>query len=138
MSSINKAILVGNMGAEIEVRTTQSGTKVGSLRIATSKKIKDQDRTQWHNVVIWDERKIDYLERFSKTGTKVYIEGEIETRKYTDKNDVEKYITEIILGKFDSKCLILANGRDEAKPSSGGGRDDQAPPAEGFDDEVPF
>ena len=136
MSSINKAILVGNMGADIEVRSTQSGTKVGNLRIATSKKIKDQDRTQWHNVIIWDERKIDYLERFSKTGTKVYVEGEIETRKYTDKAGVEKYITEIVLGKFDSKVLILANGREEAKQPSAGS---DAPPAEeGFTDEVPF
>ena len=135
MSSVNKAILVGNMGADIEVRTTQSGIKVGNVRIATSKKVKDQDRTQWHNVILWDDRKIDYLERFSKTGTKVYIEGEIETRKYTDKAGVEKYITEIVVGKFDSKVLILANGRgnDEVKQPSAA-----EPQAEGFDDEVPF
>lgn len=136
MSSVNKAILVGNMGGDIEVRTTQSGIKVGNMRIATSKKVKDQDRTQWHNVILWDDRKIDYLERFSKTGTKVYIEGEIETRKYTDKNGVEKYITEIVVGKFDSKVLILANGRsnDEVKQPSAAAE----PQAEGFDDEVPF
>lgn len=131
MSSINKAILVGNMGKDIEVRTTQSGTKVGKFSLATSKKIKDQERTQWHNVIVWDERKIDYLERFSKTGTRLYVEGEIETRKY-EKDGRDNYITEIVLGKFDSKVLIVSNGREEAKQPS------EAAPEPELNDEVPF
>lgn len=132
---LNKAILIGNMGADIEVKPLTEG-KMGKLRLATSKKVKGEDRTQWHNVIIWDEKKVDYLASYAKTGTKIYVEGEIETRQY-EQDGQKKWITEIVVGRFDSKVQILAGGRS---PEEAGMADRPVANAHDPDmhDEIPF
>ena len=137
MSSVNKAILVGNMGADIEAKPMSNGGMMGKFGFATSKKVKGEDKTTWHNVVVWDDKKVEYLQKYAKTGTKLYIEGEIETRSY-EQDGTKKYITEIVVGRFDSRIQILGNGRgnDEVVKPAGPGAD--AKPSYGIDDEVPF
>ncbi|MDZ5648461.1 single-stranded DNA-binding protein [Nitrospirillum sp. BR 11828] len=115
--SVNKVILIGNLGKEPEVRSMQNGGKVCNLRIATSETWKDrnsgerQERTQWHQVVIFNEALIGVAERFLKKGSKVYIEGQLETRKWTDQSGQEKYTTEVVLRPFRGELTML-EGRD--------------------------
>ncbi len=153
--SVNKVILVGNLGRDPEVRTFQNGGKVCNFSIATSESWKDRqtgerkENTQWHNVVIKNENLITIAERYLKKGSKVYIEGRIETRKYTDKDGAEKYTTEIVLPPFRGELTMLdgAGGRDSgALPANDyDGGSISAPKAASrggampeLDDEVPF
>jgi single-strand DNA-binding protein len=111
--SVNKVILVGNLGADPEVRSMQSGDKVVNLSIATSESWKDknsgekQERTQWHRIVIWNQNLVTVAERYLKKGAKVYIEGQLETRKWTDQSGVEKYSTEVVLRPFRGELTML-------------------------------
>src|SRR5579864_5861218 len=104
--SVNKVILVGNLGRDPEVRSTQDGTKIVNLALATSETWNDRasgerkERTEWHRVVIFNERLADVAERFLRKGAKVYVEGALQTRKWTDPSGVEKYSTEVVLGRF--------------------------------------
>jgi single-strand DNA-binding protein len=126
--SVNKVILIGNLGRDPEVRSMQSGSKVCNLRIATSETWKDrnsgerQERTQWHQVVIFNENLIGVAERFLKKGSKVYIEGQLETRKWTDQSGQEKYSTEVVLRPFRGE-LTLLDGRGEGGGMGAGGGD---------------
>src|ERR1700688_633266 len=101
--SVNKVILVGNLGKDPEIRNTQDGSKICNLTIATSETWNDRasgerkERTEWHRVVIFNERLADVAERFLRKGRKVYLEGALETRKYTDQSGQEKYTTEVVL-----------------------------------------
>ena len=121
---INKVILVGNLGADPEVRSFQNGGKVVNLRIATSENWKDrntgerQERTEWHTVAIFSEGLAGVAERFLKKGSKVYLEGQIETRKYTDKDGQERETTEIVLGRFRGELTLL-----DSRGGGGGGAD---------------
>ncbi|MDE1146323.1 MAG: single-stranded DNA-binding protein [Azospirillaceae bacterium] len=115
--SVNKVIIIGNLGKEPEIRSMQNGGKVCNLRIATSETWKDrnsgerQERTQWHQVVIFNEALIGVAERFLKKGSKVYLEGQLETRKWTDQSGQEKYTTEIVLRPYRGELTML-DGRE--------------------------
>jgi single-strand DNA-binding protein len=115
--SVNKVILIGNLGKDPEVRSMQNGGKVCNLSVATSESWKDKmsgerkERTEWHRVVIFNENLISVAERFLKKGSKVYLEGQIETRKWADQAGVEKYSTEVVLRPFRGE-LTLLDGRE--------------------------
>ena len=119
MSSVNKVILVGNLGADPDVRTMQSGDKVVNLSVATSESWKDKatgerkERTEWHRVVVFNKGLIDVCDRYLKKGAKIYIEGQVETRKWQDQaTGQDKYTTEIVLRPYKSEIVML-----DSKPS---------------------
>ena len=111
--SVNKVILVGNLGRDPEVRSMNSGDKVCNLSVATSESWNDkntgerQERTEWHRVVIFDQRLIDVCEKYLKKGSKLYIEGQLQTRKWTDQQGIEKYSTEVVLQRFRGELTML-------------------------------
>lgn len=123
--SVNKVILVGNLGADPEIRRLNSGEPVANLRIATSESWKDRqsgerkDKTEWHSVVIFNENLAKVAEQYLKKGAKVYIEGQLQTRKWTDQQGNDKYTTEIVLQKFRGELQML-DSRGEGGGSSGG------------------
>jgi single-strand DNA-binding protein len=125
--SVNKVILVGNLGRDPEIRSTQDGTKVANLSVATSESWRDKssgerrEKTEWHRVVIFNERLVDVAERFLKKGSKLYIEGQLQTRKWTDQSGAEKYTTEVVLQRFRGELTML-DGKGEG--GGGGGGDD--------------
>lgn len=148
--SINKVILVGNLGRDPEVRHTTSGSKIVHLSVATSDVWKDkngerQEKTEWHRVVIFNANLADFAERALKKGSKVYVEGALQTRKFTDSNGVDKFSTEIVLGSFRGELVVLEGRADsnntpegtEASPDAGWDSNNTAKP-ETFDDEIPF
>ncbi|RJL05934.1 single-stranded DNA-binding protein [Paracoccus aestuarii] len=127
--SVNKVILIGNLGQDPEVRSFQNGGKVVNLRIATSETWKDrntgerQERTQWHTVAIFSEPLGKVAEQYLKKGSKVYIEGQLETRKWQDQSGADRYSTEVVLRPFRSE-LTLLDGRSGGQGGGmGGGRD---------------
>ena len=130
--SVNKVILVGNLGRDPEVRTAQDGSKIVNLSIATSETWKDRssgerkEKTEWHRVVIFNPNLADIAERYLKKGSTAYIEGSLQTRKWTDKDGAEKYSTEIILSRFNG-VLTLLGGRDGGGSSGGGDYGSSAP-----------
>ncbi|MAK98048.1 MAG: single-stranded DNA-binding protein [Citromicrobium sp.] len=121
--SLNKVMLIGNLGADPEIRSFQNGGKVANLRIATSEQWKDrntgerQERTEWHTVAIFSEGLVNVVERFLKKGSKVYIEGKLQTRKWQDQNGQDRYSTEVVLRGFDGTLTML----DGPQGGSGGG-----------------
>ena len=134
--SVNKVILVGNLGRDPESRSFQNGGKVVNLRIATSEQWKDRttgerrDKTEWHSVAIFSEGLANVAEKYLRKGSKVYLEGQLQTRKWTDNAGVEKYSTEVVLQGFDAKMVLLdrpdgggggMGGGDRGGMSSGGG-----------------
>ena len=148
MASVNKVILVGNLGKDPEVRTTQDGTKIVNLTLATSETWNDRasgerkERTEWHRVVIFNDRIGDVAERFLRKGRKVYIEGALQTRKWTDQSGQEKYTTEVVIGRFRGELVLLDSARGEDGGASagssggdeggyGGGRSSAPRPASG-------
>ncbi len=124
--SVNKVILIGNLGRDPEVRVAQSGSKIVNVSIATSESWTDKssgerrEKTEWHRVVIFDDRLADVAEKYLRKGSKVYIEGALQTRKWTDNTGQEKYTTEVVLQRFRGSLTML-DGR-----SSGGGVDSGA------------
>jgi single-strand DNA-binding protein len=149
--SVNKVILVGNLGRDPEVRRLTSGDPVVNLSIATSESWRDKasgerkEKTEWHRVVIFNENLAKVAENYLKKGSKVYLEGALQTRKYTDKDGAEKYSTEIVLQKFRGELVMLDGRSGEgggerpvmADASSGGGARSFQRGAE-LDDEIPF
>ena len=111
--SINKVILVGNVGRDPEIRSMNSGDRVCNLSLATSERWKDrntgdqQERTEWHRVVIFDQKLVDVCEKYVKKGSKLFIEGQLQTRKWTDQQGVEKYSTEVVLQRFRGELTML-------------------------------
>ena len=124
--SVNKVILVGNLGKDPEIRTLNSGERVANLSLATSEQWRDKssgerkEKTEWHRVVIFNEGLAKVAEQYLKKGSTVYIEGQLQTRKYTDKDGVEKYSTEVVLQGFNS-TLTMIGGRGGAGEGAGGG-----------------
>ncbi|MDR3532172.1 MAG: single-stranded DNA-binding protein [Rhodopila sp.] len=122
--SVNKVILVGNLGKDPEVRSTQDGSKIVNLTLATSETWNDRasgerkERTEWHRVVIFNDRTADVAERFLKKGAKIYVEGSLQTRKWTDQQGQERYTTEVVIGRFNGQLTML-DGR--AGGGEGGG-----------------
>ena len=150
--SVNKVILIGNLGRDPEVRTTQGGDKVVNLSVATSDRWKDKttgeprERTEWHRVVIFNDRLGDVAEKYLRKGSKVYLEGQLQTRKWTDQSGVEKYTTEVVLQRFRGELTMLdskgdtgmgaVEGPDEGAPSRGAAPARRA--ENELDDEIPF
>ena len=124
--SVNKVILVGNLGKDPEVRNTQSGSKVVSFPLATSDTWNDRqsgerrERTEWHRVVIFNERAGDVAERFLRKGRKVYIEGELRTRKWTDQGGQEHYTTEVVIDRFRGELVLIDSNRGNSDEGEGG------------------
>ena len=127
--SVNKVILVGNLGRDPEVRNTQDGAKIVNLALATSETWNDKasgerkERTEWHRVVIFNDRVADVAERFLKKGAKIYVEGSLQTRKWTDQGGQERYTTEVVIGRFNGQLTMLDGraGGDSGGGYSGGG-----------------
>ena len=127
--SVNKVILVGNLGRDPEVRSSQDGTKIVNLSIATSERWKDRmsgeprERTEWHRVVIFNENLGRIAEQYLRKGSSVYVEGQLQTRKWTDQQGVEKYTTEVVLGRFRGELTLLGGRGDSGGygDSMGGG-----------------
>ena len=121
--SVNKAILIGNLGRDPEIRSTQDGTKIANFSVATSENWRDRstgerrERTEWHRVVIFDEKLSEVAEKYLRKGSKIYIEGQIQTRKWQDQSGQEKYTTEVVLNRFRGTLTMLDSRRD----SEGGG-----------------
>lgn len=164
--SVNKVILVGNLGRDPEVRTMQDGNPVVNLSVATSENWRDKntgerrDKTEWHRVVIFNENLAKVAQNYLKKGSKVYVEGQLQTRKWTDQSGVEKYSTEVVLQRFRGELTMLdgrnegagggfsdnqsgyGGGQSQGGQSQGGGfGGGQAAPAGGaadLDDEIPF
>lgn len=150
--SVNKAIIVGNLGRDPETRNTQSGGKIVNLTVATSESWNDKgsgdrkERTEWHRVVIFNDRLADVAERFLRKGRKVYVEGQLQTRKWTDQSGQERYSTEIVLDRFRGELTLLDNNRDgdegqsnrPAPQRQGGQQSRQTAPADDLNDEIPW
>lgn len=152
--SVNKVILVGNLGADPEVKAMNSGDKVVNLRIATSESWRDKtsgerkEKTEWHRVVIFNENLGKVAEQYLKKGAKVYLEGQLQTRKWTDKDGQERYSTEVVLQRFRGELVMLdARGGGAAGGATGGERTERAPAGgsqreefstSDLDDEIPF
>lgn len=125
--SVNKAIIIGNVGKDPEVRSTQGGKKVVTLSIATSETWKDrnsgerQERTEWHRVVIFNERLAEVAEKYVRKGTKVHVEGALQTRKWTDQSGAEKFTTEIVLQAFRGELTLLDGKSGGDAPDVGDG-----------------
>lgn len=120
MSSVNKVILVGSVGKDPEIRSFQNGGKVASFSVATSEGWKDKasgekkQRTEWHRISVFNEHTISVVERFVKKGSKVYLEGQLETRKWVDKDGAEKYSTEVVLRPFKGELTLLDGPKKES------------------------
>lgn len=149
MSSVNKAILIGNLGRDPEVRKMNSGDSVVSFSLATTESWRDKasgerkDRTEWHNVVIFNENLGRVAEQYCKKGSKIYIEGQLQTREYTDKDGNQRRITEIVLQRFRGELTLLdsAKSRDDAPgrtTPAANVRSGRQPAAAMIDDEIPF
>ena len=158
MASVNKVILVGNLGRDPEVRSTQDGLKIVNLSLATSESWRDKnsgerrERTEWHRVVIFNEKLGEVAEKFLKKGSKIYVEGALQTRKWTDQGGQERYSTEVVLQRFRGELTML-DGKGGGGPGGGGGGGGGGDMGEGFsepasggrsggggdlDDDIPF
>src|SRR4051812_46499747 len=131
--SVNKVILVGNLGRDPEIRSTQDGIRIANLNLATSESWRDRnsgerkERTEWHRVVIFNERLVEIAEKYLRKGSKIYVEGALQTRKWTDQQGQEKYSTEVVLQKFRGELTMLdgaAGGRGQTGGASEGGYDE--------------
>ncbi len=143
--SVNKVILVGNLGRDPESRSFQNGGKVVNLRLATSEQWKDKsgerkERTEWHSVAIFNEGLCGIAERFLRKGSKVYIEGQLQTRKWTDNAGVEKFSTEVVLQGFNGVLTLLDPPKGGDQGGGWDGTTDKAYSADAgdLDDDVPF
>ena len=163
--SVNKVILVGNLGQDPEVRSFQNGGRVCNLRLATSENWKDRDsgerreRTQWHSIAIFSEPLVRVAEQYLRKGSKIYVEGQLETRKWQDQNGQDRYTTEVVLRPYRSELTMLdgrSGGEGGGFGGGGGGGSygggggggygggqggpgrDMGPPAGNMDDDIPF
>jgi single-strand DNA-binding protein len=146
--SVNKVILVGNLGRDPDVRRLSSGEPVVNLSVATSESWRDKasgerkERTEWHRVVIFNENLAKVAEQYLRKGSKIYLEGQLQTRKYTDKDGAEKYSTEIVLQRFRGELVMLdgraEGGGDRPEKSMGGGQPSRSFERADLDDEIPF
>ena len=162
--SVNKVILIGNLGKDPEIRRTQDGRPIANLSVATSESWRDKntgerrEKTEWHRVVIFNEQLCKIAEQYLKKGSKVYLEGSLQTRKWTDQQGVEKYSTEVVLQGFNAQLTMLdgRNSGGAGAETGGGGSGDFGSPGptaartqpamagagagkrDDFDDEIPF
>src|SRR5260221_12218555 len=164
MASLNKVQLIGNLGKDPEMRYGQDGSKFASFSVATSERWRDKqtnemrDRTEWHRVVVFNEKLAEICEQYLRKGSSVYLEGQLQTRKWTDNAGLERYTTEVVLSRFRGEMVMLNGNRNENQPagsqnaqpvSYGGGEPSFDIPAsssspsksqtrDDFDDDIPF
>lgn len=161
--SVNKVILVGNLGRDPEIRAMQDGNKVANLSVATSESWRDKnsgerrEKTEWHRVVVFNDKLVEVIEKYLRKGSKVYLEGQLQTRKWTDQGGAEKYSTEVVLQRYRGELTMLdgrsGGGDDDSGGGSGGGSGGSygggsgggsgggggsAPSGGDLDDEIPF
>ena len=152
--SVNKVILIGNLGRDPEVRFSQDGNKIVNMSVATSETWNDRasgerrERTEWHRIVVFNDRIADVAEKYLKKGSKVYIEGQLQTRKWQGQDGQDKYTTEVVLGRFRGELTMLdTRGGGGGGDYGGGGGDTGAEPdyaapggggADDLDDDIPF
>lgn len=154
--SINKVILVGNVGRDPEIRYTGDGSKVASFSLATGESWKDKntgerrDRTEWHKIVVFNEKLVEVIEKYIKKGAKLFLEGQLQTRKWTDQQGVEKYTTEVVLPRYRGELTMLDGKSDggvsgqentyveDNATSSFGNHNNSFTPQNNLDDEIPF
>jgi single-strand DNA-binding protein len=154
--SVNKVILIGNLGRDPEVRSLQNGGEVANLSVATSENWRDKEtgerreKTEWHRVVIFNENLLKVAKQYLKKGSKVYLEGQLQTRKWTDQSGQERYSTEVVLPRFRGELTMLdGRGGEQGSQSGpadsegggsggGGGKPAGQAPRQDLDDEIPF
>jgi single-strand DNA-binding protein len=158
--SVNKVILIGNLGRDPEIRSTQDGMRIANLSVATSETWRDKasgerkERTEWHRVVVFNDKLVEVIEKYLKKGAKVYLEGALQTRKWTDNSGQERYTTEVVLQRYRGELTMLdtrggggGGGYADDAPAeefatAGAGaspsRSERRPPVQDLDDEIPF
>ena len=157
--SVNKVILIGHVGKDPEIRSFQNGNKVANFSLATSESWKDKssgerkEKTEWHRIAVFNENIVGVVERFVKKGSKLYVEGALETRKWTDQSGQEKFSTEVVIKQFRGEITLLdgksdgggqqapAGSYDQSPPrqsTGSGGGSGHARPRDDIDDEIPF
>lgn len=141
--SVNKVILIGNVGKNPEIRQSADGKKIANFSVATSESYKDksgqkQEKTEWHNVVVFNSGLADLVEQYVNKGSRIYLEGSLQTRKYKDKSGIDRYTTEVVLSGFNCNiCLLDAKEKGEIGKASSDGWDNTPAPAP-TNDEIPF
>lgn len=154
MASVNKVTLLGNVGADPEIRSMQNGSRVANLRIATSESWKDKqtgekkERTEWHSVVVWNDGLVGVIERYVRKGSKLYVEGQLQTRKWQDQSGNDRYSTEVVLQGFGGSLVLLGDTRGNNDNRDGGGfgggstgggyGGGSTAPSNPIDDDIPF
>lgn len=145
--SLNKVVLIGNLGRDPEIRTTGDGREIANFSIATSESWKDKmtgerkDKTEWHRIVVFSEGLVRVIKNYVKKGTKLYIEGQLQTRKWVDNENKERYTTEIVLQNFNSTLILLDSRGDAAMGQQSASASPKSAPAfdnSELDDEIPF
>ena len=138
---INKVILIGNIGTDLDTRTFSNNNKVMSFSLATSEKWKgkdgqQQERTQWHKISVFNENLINVLDSYAVKGTKIYLEGKLQTRKYQDSSGSDRYVTEVVLERYNGVIQLLSKSSSDGQPKMSPNRKvvDEYP----LDDEIPF
>ena len=132
VGSVNKVILLGNLGRDPEIRSMQSGSKMASFSIATSKRWKDRatqeqkEKTSWHNIVVFGDGLVDIVEKYVKKGSKIYVEGELQTRKWQDKDGNDRYTTEVILQGYNCNLTLLDSRNNSQIDSNNSDQADQS------------
>jgi single-strand DNA-binding protein len=139
MAGLNKVMLIGNVGADPESRSLNNGGEVVNLRLATSESWKDKDgnrkeRSEWHNVVIFNEGLAKVVKSYVRKGSKIYVEGQLQTRKWTDQNGNDKYTTEIVLQRFNGEIVLLDSKQGGGAPAE----EPRQPAMSDLDNDVPF
>lgn len=137
--SLNKVIIIGNLGKDPEIRATQDGREIASLTIATSESWKDKNtgerksKTEWHNVVVFSEGLVRVLKSYARKGSKLLVEGQLQTREWVDKDNIKRYTTEVVLQGFNANLILLDSKRDEFNQ-------DTQPDSfnQDLDDQIPF
>lgn len=148
--SVNRVTLIGNVGRDPEIRLTQDGSKIASFSLATSESRRDKntgeriDRTEWHRVVVFNEHIADVVEKYVKKGSKLYLEGQLQTRKWTDQQGIDRFVTEVVLGRFRGDMVLLDNrnssegGYGSSDGDNGMGSGSSGTSSGLTDDNVPF
>lgn len=162
MSSLNRVMIIGNVGADPEIKSFQNGGKVANFRIATSETWKDKstgerkERTEWHSIAVFNEGLVGVIERYVKKGSKVYVEGQLQTRKWQDQSGADRYSTEVVLKPYNGTLVLLGDARggqsggqssgwdqggNSSAGASGNGQGSGGAPVGGYDDlddDIPF
>ena len=144
--SLNKVVLIGNLGRDPEIRSTNDGREIATFSVATGESWKDKttgekkEKTEWHRVVVFSEGLVRIIKNYVKKGTKLYLEGQLQTRKWVDNENQERYTTEVVLQNFNSTLILLDSRGDAAMPQAESGSQQDTPTFDNseLDDEIPF